>query len=201
MLYFIPRECFITGLIGPPPRSPRAAFSSARELCSVSVRSDSTGFASTRLDRQLFSAPLLLMRLPVQPKLRFSGAPFHGQQMPWVRCQTPLCTAAAHPATAAMNQAQQSLQQLGAATIAVSTAKNGAAFWQLVLAFVSGGLFVATVAAALLLAYTLGATNVAKAKAMLRVAFARTVRCPHATPLSRPTPWLAAAMSRSPSAT
>ena len=74
-----------------------------------------------------------------------------------------------------MNQAQQSLQQLGAATIAVSTAKNGAAFWQLVLAFIGGGLFVATVAAALILAYTLGATNVAKAKAMLRVAFARTV--------------------------
>ena len=91
------------------------------------------------------------------------------------RAMAPVCTAAASsPAAAVMNQAQQSLQSIGAAAITVSTAKNGAAFWQLSLAFVSGGLFVATVIAALTLAYTLGATNVAKAKAMLRVAVGRT---------------------------
>lgn len=91
-----------------------------------------------------------------------------------LRTRPTVCSVARPAVAAAIDGAQQSLSQLGASALAATAVNVRAPFWQLAIAFATGGLFMATVIVALTLAYTLGATNVAKAKVMLRVALRRT---------------------------
>ena len=86
------------------------------------------------------------------------------------RAVEPACSGLAVPTSTA---ATAQLQQLGFATASIVTAR-GAAFWQLVIAFVCGGLFVTGAIGTILLAYTYGATNVDRAKRMLSLVVRRT---------------------------
>jgi len=85
------------------------------------------------------------------------------------RVRTPICSGAA-------GAAASNFQQLAGVTAAVVRGGQGAAFWQLVIAFVCGGLFVTCSIGFLVLAYTYGATNVDRAKKMISLVVRRTVR-------------------------
>ena len=69
-------------------------------------------------------------------------------------------------------------QQFGASAVSagIASANGGAAAWQLVVAFACGGLFVTGLIGALTIAYTMGASNVDRAKAMVSLVVRRTVR-------------------------
>ena len=87
---------------------------------------------------------------------------------------SPLCVASG--AEAILEKTQQSIIELGEEAIKQATFAAGgrATIWQLTISFVCGGLVVATIFAAVTLAYALGATNVAKLKAELKNAWRRT---------------------------
>lgn len=85
------------------------------------------------------------------------------------RVRTPICSGAA-------GAAASNFQQLAGVTAAVVRSGHGAAFWQLVIAFVCGGIFVTCSIGFLVLAYTYGATNVDRAKKMISLVVRRTVR-------------------------
>lgn len=85
------------------------------------------------------------------------------------RVRTPICSGAT-------GAAASNFQQLAGVTAAVVRSGQGAAFWQLVIAFVCGGLFVTCSIGFLVLAYTYGATNVDRAKKMISLVVRRTVR-------------------------
>ena len=85
------------------------------------------------------------------------------------RVRTPICSGAT-------SAAASNFQQLAGVTAAVVRSGQGAAFWQLVIAFVCGGLFVTCSIGFLVLAYTYGATNVDRAKKMISLVVRRTVR-------------------------
>ena len=107
------------------------------------------------------------------PLLHARGLPQLGRS----RLHDPLCIANGPTTTAIIEGAQQSLLELqkDAITKAAVAAGGRATFFQLTFAFVSGGLFVASIFAAIALAYALGATNIAKFKAQLKFAWRRTL--------------------------
>ena len=87
---------------------------------------------------------------------------------------SPACTAAPYVSRPVSAAVTESLQQLG--ITAMSSASNGgAAFWQLAIAFACGGLFVTATIGFAILAYTMGATNLAKAKTLVTFGVRRTV--------------------------
>lgn len=103
------------------------------------------------------------------PMVRAGSLPFRTTLplRPHQRLSVPQCVASGP---------RSMMLELGDAAIsqAAYVAGGRATVWQLALAFLTGGLFVATVIAALALAYAIGATNIAQLKAQLRFAWRRT---------------------------
>ena len=116
------------------------------------------------------------MRAGPLPTLR-AAAFGHVAVTPWHRAPSAACSAMASfvAAGAPAVGTQLQLQQLAGATVSVITSR-GAAFWQLVIAFICGGIFVTGAIGAIVLAYTYGATNVERVKRMISVVVRRTVR-------------------------
>lgn len=92
------------------------------------------------------------------------------------RQRFPPCVASGSAAAAVVEGAQMSLVGLGDAALAQAAVVAGgrATLFQLAFAFMSGALFVATIAAAMILARSYGASNVAKLKAQLQFSWRRT---------------------------